>query len=139
MKTKKRAVGDIGEDLAEKFLMKHGFEVVERNYNRKWGELDIVARETLKNGFNYRFVEVKSVSCENIVNISHETLEKDTRPEEQMHIWKQRRLGRAIRTYIEEHKISHETPWQCDLVAVFLDKNSKKARIRFVENVILEE
>ncbi|NTV22706.1 MAG: YraN family protein [Candidatus Yonathbacteria bacterium] len=137
MKTTKRAFGDIGEDLAEKFLMKHGFEVVDRNYNKKWGELDIVARETLKKGFKYRFIEVKSVSCENIEMISHETLQKDTRPEEQVHVWKQKRLGKAIQTYIEEKKISHETPWQFDIVAVFIDKTNKKAKIRFVEGVVL--
>jgi len=137
MKTTKRAFGDIGEDLAEKFLMKHGFEIIDRNYNRKWGELDIVARETLKNGFKYRFIEVKSVSCENVANISHETLQKDTRPEEQVHIWKQKRLGKAIQTYIEEKKISHETQWQFDIVAVFIDKTNKQAKIRFVEGLVL--
>ena len=74
MKTARRTFGDIGEDLAETFLMKRGFSIVERNYNRKWGEIDIVARETFKNTNTYRFIEVKTVSCENVVHISHETL-----------------------------------------------------------------
>ncbi|NTV44361.1 MAG: YraN family protein [Candidatus Yonathbacteria bacterium] len=139
MKTTKRAFGDIGEDLAEKFLMKRGFFIVERNYNRKWGEIDIVARETIKNAYKYRFIEVKSVSCENVANISHETLERDTRPEDQVHVGKQKRLAKAIQTYIAEKGISHETPWQFDVIAVFIDKTNKQAKIRFVEGVVLEE
>jgi len=139
MKTARRTFGDIGEDLAETFLMKRGFSIVERNYNRKWGEIDIVARETFKNTNTYRFIEVKTVSCENVVHISHETLMKDTRPEEQVHIWKQKRLARAIQTYLIEKHISHETPWQFDVIAVFVDKANKQAKIRFVESVVLGE
>jgi putative endonuclease len=138
MPSDKRKFGDIGESLAVRFLMKCGFEIVDRNYQKKWGEIDIVSRETLGNGFKYRFIEVKTVSCENIANISHETLLKDTRPEEQVHVWKKKRLSRAVESYILEHKISHETPWQCDLVAVFLDKEHKQAKIRVVENILLE-
>lgn len=41
-KTDKRILGDLGEDISCKFLLKKFF-IVERNYSRKWGELDIVA------------------------------------------------------------------------------------------------
>jgi putative endonuclease len=137
MKSDKRRFGDIGESMAEKFLMKRGFEIVDRNYNRKWGELDIVARETYGKGIKYRFVEVKTVSCENVADISHETLERDVRPEEQVHFWKQKRLARAIQTYLAEKRISHETPWQIDIIGVFLDRTNKQAKIRFLENIVL--
>ena len=43
--TEKQKVGRIGEDIACKFLMKHGFEVADRNYLRKWGEIDIIAKK----------------------------------------------------------------------------------------------
>jgi hypothetical protein len=33
--------------------------------------------------------------------------------------------------------VSHETEWQIDVAAVFLDLNKKKARIRMTENVIM--
>lgn len=118
--------------------MKRGFEIVERNYQKKWGEIDIISRETTENVEKYRFIEVKTVSCENVANISHETLLKDTRPEEQVHVWKKKRLSRAVQSYLMEKQISHETPWQCDLVAVFLDRDNRQAKIRVVENILLE-
>ncbi len=52
-----RTKGDKGEDVACIFLRKHGFQVVTRNYLRKWGELDIIA---VKEGIVH-FFEVKSI------------------------------------------------------------------------------
>ena len=68
--SKSQKIGEIGEDIAEKFLMKSGFTIVERNYTRKWGEIDIIAK---KRGV-VCFFEVKSVSCEIINNIPHLTI-----------------------------------------------------------------
>ena len=39
-------IGKIGEDTACKFLMKHGYQILTRNYWKKWGEIDIVAKKT---------------------------------------------------------------------------------------------
>ena len=36
-------IGQLGEDIACKFLMKHEFSILERNYTKKWGEIDIIA------------------------------------------------------------------------------------------------
>lgn len=47
--------GDIGEDVAAKFLAKKGFKIVERNFKSKLGEIDIVALD----GDTLVFVEVK--------------------------------------------------------------------------------
>ena len=51
-------IGQLGEDIACKFLMKHGFSILERNYTKKWGEIDVIAEK----GKKLYFVEVKSVS-----------------------------------------------------------------------------
>ena len=37
--------GEIGENIAVRFLMKHGFSILERNYTKKWGEIDIIAKK----------------------------------------------------------------------------------------------
>ncbi|MEK7148263.1 MAG: YraN family protein, partial [Patescibacteria group bacterium] len=93
-RTEKRKLGDIGENIACDFLKARGFEIVERNYLRKWGEIDIV---TKKKGIIH-FVEVKSVSYATFpINVPHVT-NGGFRPEDNMHPWKLKRLARTIQT-----------------------------------------
>ena len=51
-----RAKGDKAEDLACAFLYERGFEIVERNFYSRFGEIDII---TIKDEVLH-FVEVKS-------------------------------------------------------------------------------
>lgn len=51
-----RAIGRRGEDIAVECLKKHGYEILERNFNCHYGEIDIVASH---NEYCV-FVEVKS-------------------------------------------------------------------------------
>lgn len=50
------ATGSENESLASAYLVAHGFQLVERNFKTKIGELDIIARE----GDTLCFVEVRS-------------------------------------------------------------------------------
>ncbi|MFA5840909.1 MAG: YraN family protein [Candidatus Paceibacterota bacterium] len=121
--------GEIGENIAAKFLMKHGFSILDRNYTKKWGEIDIVAEKACR----LYFIEVKSVSRE---TLSNETL-NSYRPEDNMHPWKLKRLSRTIQTYLLSEKVSDEKEWQVDLLVVFLDTKNKKAKIKVVSDIIL--
>ncbi len=123
--SKTQKLGEIGEDVAVKFLMKHGFAIIERNYTRKWGEIDIVAKKLNK----LYFIEVKSVT--------HETAQNDYRAEDNMHPWKAKRFSRTIQTYLLHEKIPDDEEWQVDLLVVYLDLNAKKARVKVVSDIIL--
>ena len=57
-KTGHLRVGKVGEGVAARYLVQNGFEIKERNYSKKWGELDIVALK----GEKLHFVEVKTLS-----------------------------------------------------------------------------
>mgnify|MGYP001601675770 FL=1 len=129
-KTEKRRVGDICEGIAVKHLVKLGLNVVERNYLRKWGELDVIAEDVSHENHVLHFIEVKgAVTRENI---------EDKKPEENVHYWKQQRIWRAIQTWLMEHEEYEEVDWQIDVMAVFLDLERKKARIRWIKNIVLE-
>jgi putative endonuclease len=52
----RRRLGQLGEKLAAEHLIRRGFDIVERNYRTRWGELDIVAFD----GHTLAFCEVKS-------------------------------------------------------------------------------
>lgn len=124
--------GEIGENIAVRFLMKRGFSVLERNYTKKWGEIDIIAEKESK----LYFVEVKSVSHETLNLISSEILDH-YHPEDNMHPWKLKRLARTIQTYLFSRKVPDEKEWQVDLLVVFLGLKDKKARIKVVSDIIL--
>ena len=129
--SKTQKTGEIGENIAVKFLMKHGFAILDRNYTKKWGEIDIVAKKDNK----IYFIEVKSVS-RNLINVSQETLDR-YKPEDNMHPWKLKRMSRTIQTYLLAHKQYDDYDWQVDLITVFLDLIDKKARVKRIEDIIL--
>lgn len=51
-----KVIGNLGEDIAAVYLRKRGYKILERNFNCRFGEIDIIA---LYNGY-YVFIEVKS-------------------------------------------------------------------------------
>lgn len=123
-KTENQKIGALGEDIAESFLVKHGYSIVERNYLKKVGEIDIVCKKAGK----FYFVEVKTVSRE---IVSHETKD-DYRPEDNLHAQKIVRLGRAIDIYLEERGV--ECDWEIIGVMILLDEKQKKAKVTLLEN-----
>jgi len=133
-------IGRMGEDIAARWLIQKGFAIVEQNYLKKWGEIDIVARG--KSG-KIHFVEVKSVSYETKTKLEyavspagrsggHETW----RPEDNVHRNKIDRFKRAIQTWIAENKYGGD--WQTDIITLRLVPREKIARIKLIDNVILD-
>lgn len=54
-----REFGSLGERFAEKYLKKHHYKILEKNYKNKLGEIDLIARI----GSTIAFVEVKTRSA----------------------------------------------------------------------------
>lgn len=132
--TDKRKTGNLGEDIACRFLIKHNFEIIDRNYLRKCGEIDIIA----KNADRLHFIEVKAVSCETLPDISPETRQNDAyRPEDNVHPWKLQRLAKTIQLYLLEKAVSPETAWELDVITVYIDKKRLISRAYMLNNVII--
>lgn len=134
-------IGEIGENVAVKFLVKHGFSILGRNYTKKWGEIDVVAEKANK----LHFIEVKSVSRETLSNVTsadakaltgRRETDGDYRAEDNMHPWKLKRMARTIQTYLLSKKLD-EKEWQVDLLVVFLSLKDKTAKIKVVKDIIL--
>jgi putative endonuclease len=124
-------IGALGEDIACKYLVERGYEVVERNYNKKQGEIDIVAAK----GKSLHFIEVKSVSW----NFAWGTIaERGIRPEENIHANKLKRLFRAVQIYLMERRVPKDTLWQMDALFVFIDQKRKKSAVEYYEHISLE-
>lgn len=124
-KTQQQKIGKIGEDLACKFLVKHGFSVIQRNYLKIFGEIDIIcSKDDI-----LHFVEVKTVSRKTFEGSD------EFRPEDNVHTSKLRRIGRTIETYLFEHPTVVE--WQFDVIAIQLEHISHEAKVKMISDLII--
>ena len=119
-------IGKKGEDIACTWLLNHGFLVVERNYLKKWGELDIIAQKDKI----LHFVEVKSM-----VKVAHNT--RSHRPEENVHELKIRRLRRTIQTYLLEKHYGIDAEFKFHVLVVEMNADTRRAHVNFLENIVL--
>jgi putative endonuclease len=124
----RKAAGRVGEQIAADFIVKKGYSLIERNYRKPWGEIDIIAEK----GGVVRFVEVKTLSTDFVADVSREN--NSYRPEEQVHPWKLRKVARTAETYMNAKMDSRE--YQIDVVGVFLNMQTRKARCRLFEQVL---
>ena len=124
-------IGELGEGIACKFLIKSGFSILERNYTKKWGEIDIIAQK----GEKRYFVEVKSKQVDNNFDFN-KLSDKENRPEDNMHTFKMQRLRRIVETYLISKRLGY-VDWQFDLLVVYLNVEKRLVRVKVVDNIIL--
>jgi len=124
-------IGELGEEIACKFLVNHGFSVLERNYTKKWGEIDIVAQK----GEKRYFVEVKSKQIYDNFDLNGQ-LDIENRPEDNMHPQKMKRLRRVVETYLISKRVGY-ADWQFDLFVVYINMEKRTAKVKVVDNIIL--
>lgn len=133
--TENQRIGALGEDIAVKYLENKGYLVIDRNYLKKCGEIDIIA----KKGKILHFVEVKTVSggCNEYKdgNVSRET--DNYRAEDNIHPNKLKRLARTVQVYLLEKHPKNEQEWAFDAIIVKLDTKSRKAKVRFLQDLAL--
>ncbi len=103
------SLGKLGENLAAKYLKKHGTKVIKLNYRQKSGEIDIIARDKK----TLVFVEVKT--------------RKSTRfgqPFEAVTPKKQAQISRVALDYITRNKLSDQAV-RFDVISILITENGK--------------
>ena len=128
LKSKTSQTGALGEDIACKFLEGNGFKIIDKNYQKPWGEIDVIAE---KAGIMH-FVEVKAVTRSlSATDGSRENIsrEMDYRPEEMATRSKLHKVARTASIYMESKHDERE--FQIDVLGVVMDKEKKIARCRF--------
>lgn len=117
----KKRLGKIGEDLACEYLQNHQYKIVERNFQKRYGELDIIAIKDK----TLIFVEVKT-------RIGR----KFGLPEESV---TPRKLREVVQT-AHYYKLLHpELPdrMQIDVIAIELETDETLKAFRHIENVTM--
>jgi putative endonuclease len=127
MTAKHVRVGQYGETIALNHLKRRGFTLIERNYRKKWGEIDLI----LEKDTVIHFVEVKTVSYgTNSVRVPYETW----LPEENVDRRKLQKLIRAISSWVMEHNYDGE--WQIDVASVRVDLRNRRGNIKILQNIV---
>ncbi len=123
----KRGKGNIGENVACDFIKGQGFLVVDRNYQKSWGELDIVA---IKDEVIH-FFEVKSVTggCFG----PHDAHS----PEDNVHGLKVCRIRRMVQTYLEDKKRGLDADFRFHILCVFMNMKTRKAKVKWIKDLVL--
>ncbi|MEK7077910.1 MAG: YraN family protein [Patescibacteria group bacterium] len=141
-------IGKIGENIACSFLEKRGYKVIERNFKRKWGEIDIVCSKKesvinlLSSTWNNVMGGIKNVlrgtSNKKLVFVEVKTLKNNQflKPEDNLTANKQRKLIRTCQLYISEKNIDPDIEWRIDAVLITLDTIRKKAKVKHLKGAI---
>jgi len=131
MPSQKRQFGDAGEEAGVKFLKQKGYQILERNFLLRSGELDIIAarRSFLGKLKEIIFVEVKSIAgAGSALDFSFAA--------RNVHFSKQQRLIRTAKTFLSQNKIPPEIPWRIDVLLVARDSLSGFIKIEHLENAV---
>ena len=120
---KRRDTGILGEKLAQGFLKKRGYRIIETNYRCPEGEIDIVAKHK-----NYLvFIEVRTKKSREFGS-----------PEESITPAKKERMKATAAYYQQMHNDLPQL-WRIDVVAVELNQKNKPSRIELIENAVSDE
>lgn len=114
-----RAIGNQGEELAVKYLQQLGYKILERNYQIKGGEIDIIAMERGE----LVLVEVKT-------RYSHQF----GAPLESVTPWKLKHILKSALFYL--NKISWgDKPYRIDVLAIDYADDRGNPKIELLKSV----
>lgn len=126
-----KKTGDLGESLACRYLQDNDHFILDRNFWRKWGELDIVSQKDDV----VHFVEVKTVSYETITNLEWAVTHETWRPEEQVHRFKLHQIEKALETWLQVNNWSGN--WQIDVIGVRIVPRETYCTVNLLENITI--
>ncbi|TRZ95967.1 MAG: YraN family protein [Dehalococcoidia bacterium] len=117
---KRKELGDIGEEMARKFLKKKGYRIRETNFRCREGEIDIIAEHK-----DYLvFIEVRTKTGSSFGS-----------PEESVTFAKKEKLIASALAYMSSHKDLPDN-WRIDFVGIEMDQKGKATRIELIQNAV---
>lgn len=116
------SLGDRGELAACRFLKEKGYEILEKNYKCKLGEIDVIARRQER----LAFIEIKT-----------RTSNQFGMPQEAVNLQKQEKIFKVAQWYMKEKKLA-KTPVAFDVVAV-LWKEDEPPEINLIVDAFEKE
>ena len=116
------SLGNRGETAACRFLKENGYEILEKNYKCKIGEIDVIARRQGR----LAFIEIKTRTSAHFGT-----------PQEAVDHRKQEKIFKVAQWYLKEKKLE-KTPVAFDVVAV-LWREGQKPGMRLIPDAFEKE
>lgn len=123
MPSKRSDTGAAGEAYVAGRLEREGYDVIERNWRTRVGELDIVALDDDV----LVFVEVRVRTGDRVV-MADETVDAA----------KLTKIMRAAEMFVAAHPEHEDRVWRIDFVAITLDATGAVQRYRHYDNLTLD-
>ncbi len=118
-----KELGELGERIACEYLVKKGFDILEKNYRINFGEIDIIAKKPwklFKNDQTVHFVEVKAL-------ISNDKFF----PEDRVDFKKQRKLKQLAQIWLQKNKFKENHPYQIDVIGILINQPARTAKLHY--------
>lgn len=126
-KTERRQFGDWGEEQAALFLVRNDYQIVERNFQIRDGELDIVAKKPWNQNYSWHFIEVKTRSYFG-----------DDNAERAVDWKKVKKMVKVAKLYCLWKAVDVDSlPIHFEQVSVYIDRENKKIQIKKYELPVL--
>lgn len=104
--TYQKKLGNKGEGIAAQYLRSRGYQIIDRNYHSRYGEIDLIAKQE-----DYMiFVEVKT-----------RTSERFGMPEASVTAEKLEKINNTGLLWLQDHPEAPDN-WRIDVIAIVMDK-----------------
>lgn len=113
----------LGEDKASEYLKKNGFKIIERNFRKGYGEIDIIAIDSNQKEKTLVFIEVKTRKSNSFGS-----------PLEAITSWKLKSLIKAAQFYKLVHP-NLPNNMRIDAVSINLSTNNEVENIELIKNI----
>ncbi|TSC73632.1 MAG: putative endonuclease [Parcubacteria group bacterium Gr01-1014_44] len=120
----RKGTGFLGENIAGRFLEGRGYKILARNYQKPWGEIDIIAEK-----------EGVIVFCEVKTN-SKKFSGHSFNPEWRVNPVKARHIIRTAELLMNGRFASENREWRIDIIAVTINAFTNKAEIKHFKNAV---
>lgn len=120
---KNQNIGKFGEEKAAKFLEKKGYKIIDRNFKKRYEEIDIIALEDHGKDKTLVFIEVKTRTSSDYGS-----------PLEAIAFWKLKSLIKAAQYYKLTHRNLPDV-MRIDAVSVKLGHNGEVEEMEHVKNI----
>jgi putative endonuclease len=114
----KKEIGFLAEELVKSYLLKSKYEILERNYRTKFGEIDIIAYDRINDAIV--FVEVRYRSDSSYGS-----------PQETVNYYKQLKIINSALVYIKNKNLK-EVNYRFDIISVTEDNKIEHIKNAFV-------